>query len=89
VARVPLSDAARQVLNAEPALIETVLTGGDDYEVLASVPLDQLAAFERTAAAVGVAVTAIGDAVAGDGEARFVGRDGRPLVFARSSFSHF
>src|ERR1700691_2587978 len=33
-ARVPLSDAARAVLEAEPALIETILTGGDDHEML-------------------------------------------------------
>jgi thiamine-monophosphate kinase len=89
VARVPLSDAARQVLDAEPALIETVLTGGDDYEVLASVPAEQLAAFERAAAAVGVAVTAIGGVIAGDGEARFTDRDGRQLAFTHTSFSHF
>ena len=38
VARVPLSRAARAALAAEPALIETILTGGDDYEVLAAVP---------------------------------------------------
>ena len=36
VARVPLSEAARAALAAEPALIETILTGGDDYEVLAT-----------------------------------------------------
>ena len=35
VARVPLSDAARAAIAAEPALIETVLTGGDDYEIVA------------------------------------------------------
>jgi thiamine-monophosphate kinase len=89
VACVPLSAAAQSVLAVEPALIETVLTGGDDYEVLASVPAEQLAAFEHAAAAVGVAVTAIGDVIAGDGEARFTERDGRPLAFARTSFSHF
>src|SRR5258708_13750549 len=38
VARVPLSRAARAALAAEPALIETILTGGDDYEGLAAVP---------------------------------------------------
>ena len=37
-ARVPLSDAARAAVAKEPALIETVVTGGDDYEVLACVP---------------------------------------------------
>ena len=34
VARVPLSDAARAAVAAEPALLETVLTGGDDYEIV-------------------------------------------------------
>ena len=33
VTRVPLSDAARAALAKEPALIETIITGGDDYEV--------------------------------------------------------
>ncbi len=41
VAHVPLSRAARTALAAEPALIETILTGGDDYEVLAAVPRTQ------------------------------------------------
>ncbi len=34
VTRVPLSDAAKAALAAEPALIEPVLTGGDDYEIV-------------------------------------------------------
>jgi hypothetical protein len=33
VARVPLSDAAHQAVASDPPLIETALTGGDDYEV--------------------------------------------------------
>ena len=38
VARVPLSKAARAALAAEPKAIETVLTGGDDYEVVCDDP---------------------------------------------------
>src|SRR5215471_17574350 len=49
VARVPLSRAARAALAAEPALIETILTGGDDFEVLASVPPRKLAAMRKAA----------------------------------------
>src|SRR6516164_2549812 len=37
VADVPLSPAVRQAVAAEPALIETVLTGGDDFEIIATV----------------------------------------------------
>ena len=35
VARVPLSEAARTAVAADPALLETALTGGDDYEIAA------------------------------------------------------
>src|SRR5262249_5102212 len=41
VARVPLSDGARAALAKEPALIETVLTGGVGYERVASRPARQ------------------------------------------------
>jgi thiamine-monophosphate kinase len=88
VARVPLSDAARHALAADPALIDPILTGGDDYEVLCTMAAEKLASFRVAAEATGVPVTEIGRIVAGEG-ARFLGADGKPLVFARPSFSHF
>jgi thiamine-monophosphate kinase len=87
VARVPLSAAAQAAVAAEPALIETVLTGGDDYEILCTLAPAKLAAFRAAAQAAGVAVTEIGRVMAGEG-ARFV-RDGRELRFAQPSYSHF
>jgi thiamine-monophosphate kinase len=89
VERVPLSAAARAALARKPALIETILTGGDDYEVLATVPARKVAALRRQASAAGVPVTEIGTVTAGKGTARFLGRDGERLVFAHPSFSHF
>ena len=89
IARVPLSDAARAVLTRDPALIETILTGGDDYEIVATVPARKVEALRRAAAAARVPVREIGKVVAGQGGARFLGRDGEPLAFARPSFSHF
>jgi thiamine-monophosphate kinase len=88
VARVPLSKAARAALAAEPQAIETVLTGGDDFEVVATIPPAALDAFLAAARVAGVPVTAIGPVTAGKA-ARFLGSDGRPLHFARASFSHF
>jgi thiamine-monophosphate kinase len=87
VARVPLSEAARAAVDADPALIEAVLTGGDDYEILLTLSAERLAAFRSAAEAAGVAVAEIGAVVAGEG-ARFM-RDGRMLEFTRPSFSHF
>jgi thiamine-monophosphate kinase len=89
VARLPLSDAARAALAREPALIETIVTGGDDYEVLACVPAEGVEPLRREASANGVAVTEIGTVTAGQGQARFLGADGEPLALARPSFSHF
>jgi thiamine-monophosphate kinase len=87
VARVPLSAAVRAALAADPALLETALTGGDDYEILLTLPPAGLAAFRAAAQSAGVAVTEIGRIAAGQG-ARFV-HDGKPLSFTRASYSHF
>jgi thiamine-monophosphate kinase len=88
-ARVPLSEAARRAVAAEPALLERLLTGGDDYEIVATVAAGNLGALIAEAAAAGVAVTEIGRVKAGEGRAEFLGTDGRPLAFAHPSFSHF
>ena len=88
-ARIPLSAAAQAALAHDASLIEPVLTGGDDYEILASVSAAKLAAFRTAASAVGVNLTEIGEITASDSAPRFVGRDGLPLKFARPSFSHF
>ena len=88
VRRVPLSDAAKAVVAIEPAAIETALTGGDDYEIVCTVPAAKAAAFRAAAQAVNVPVTEIGQIAAGEG-ARFLGPDGKPLAFKHASFSHF
>src|SRR5690606_13313995 len=87
VARVPLSKAARAVVAAEAGAIETILSGGDDFEVVAAIPPAKLKAFEAAARRAGVKITEIGHIVAGRG-VRFRGPDGRPLRFAHPSFSH-
>lgn len=87
VARVPLSQAARASLAADPGAIETVLTGGDDYEIVLTLPRARLSAFSVAARAAGVAVAEIGEVGTGEG-ARFV-HDGQTLTFAQPSFSHF
>jgi len=88
VARVPLSDAARAALAADPAMIETVVTGGDDYEILASMPASRVEPFRQAAGDAGVAVTEIGAITAGEGACLLDG-NGRALRFAHPSYSHF
>ncbi|HTS39503.1 MAG TPA: thiamine-phosphate kinase [Xanthobacteraceae bacterium] len=87
-ARVPLSPAARKALAADGKLMETILTGGDDYEIVATVAPDRLTALRARAQAAGVTFTEIGEVTRGMG-ARFIGPDGKTLSFKRLSFSHF
>src|SRR5208282_3045593 len=51
VDRLPLSRAAEAAIAADPDLMAVALTGGDDYEIIASVPPENTAAFEAAAAA--------------------------------------
>lgn len=87
VARVPLSDAAQAVIAADPAARESVLTGGDDFEILCTVPPDRCDSFRAAAAAARVPIAAIGAVAAGEG-VRFIA-DGRALAFKHAAFSHF
>jgi thiamine-monophosphate kinase len=89
VVRVPLSDAARTALTAEPALIETILAGGDDYEILCAVPPEKSESFIHAVSSVAVPAADIGRIIAGEGEPRFIGANGRQITLARAAFSHF
>jgi thiamine-monophosphate kinase len=88
VAHVPLSKAARRAIAGDPRLIETALTGGDDFEVVAAIPARKLRSLMAASRRAGVTVTEIGRIVKGQGT-RFLDAGGRPLRFARPSFSHF
>jgi thiamine-monophosphate kinase len=77
------------VLAADPAQIEAILTGGDDYEILATISSDKVEPFRRACAAARVPATEIGQIVSGEAAPRFLGPEGKPLTFARPSFSHF
>jgi thiamine-monophosphate kinase len=89
LSRIPLSNAARVAGEAEPKLYERLFTGGDDYEILCTVPPHESASFEGAARKVRVDVTAIGVAEAGIDAPCFRGKDGTRRHFARGSFSHF
>ncbi len=88
VARIPFSDAAKSVIAGNSGMLETAITGGDDYEIICTVPATKVDSFRAAAKSVQVAVTEIGVIKAGKG-ARFLGADGNALTLKRPSFSHF
>ncbi|HME84327.1 MAG TPA: thiamine-phosphate kinase [Roseiarcus sp.] len=87
--RLPLSQPARAAIAANPDLFAVAATGGDDYELIASVAPEAAPAFEAEAASAGVPVSMVGEAVEGYDPPRFIGPDGGPVTFARGSYSHF
>lgn len=89
VARVPLSEAAASVVKSEPAAMEKVLTGGDDYEIVCTVPPERLPDFRAAAETARVPVAEIGRITEAKTPPRFLGRDGKPMQFKQASFSHF
>ncbi len=89
LSRIPLSDAASAALAADPGLFDTMVCGGDDYEILCAVPPQAAAAFENFSRDAGVPVTAIGALAAAEAGELLTGRDGRKQNFLRDRFSHF
>lgn len=92
--RIPLSRAAKAALAMEAAdqagsrLVERIAGGGDDYEILFTLSPARRDAMTRAAAALGLAVTIIGEVRDGQGppDLRF---NGSPHAMAATSFQHF
>ena len=86
---IPLSDTARDLLSRGIVEIETLIAGGDDYEILCTVADDRVEAFAQAALRAGVALSSIGMVVAGSGVPKFLDGQGREIVLKRRAYSHF
>ncbi len=86
--RVPLSDAAAAAVQTDGRLLHTVLSGGDDYEILATVPYESLSQFISAAVDAGVEVSVLGQVRASSG-LDVLDCEGQPIALGRGSFSHF
>ncbi|NVN86504.1 MAG: thiamine-phosphate kinase [Rhodopseudomonas sp.] len=89
VGAIPLSPGARSMVEAGAAGIDRLLTGGDDYEILCTVPENRFEPFAAAARLAGIPVTQIGLAVAGTGLPRFRNRRGDDILLKALSYSHF
>jgi thiamine-monophosphate kinase len=89
IASIPLSDAARDLVSRGIVGIETLIAGGDDYEILCTIAEDRADAFVQAAQRAGTAVSFIGMVVAGADAPKFLDRQGGEIVLKRRSYSHF
>jgi thiamine-monophosphate kinase len=89
LASIPLSEAARDLVSRGIVGLETLIAGGDDYEILCTIPEDRVAAFAAAAQRTGIVANSIGTVVAGSGAPKFIDGHGREIALERLSYSHF
>jgi thiamine-monophosphate kinase len=89
-AGVPLSAAARSTLAAHPELLNRVLTGGDDYEIVFTAPAEEAAQLRDEGARLGVPVSEIGHLCEGPaGAVRVEDAAGREMKLVGRGWTHF
>lgn len=86
---IPFSVPAAGLLARSVVGLEMLISGGDDYEILCTVPEAQLAAFAQEAGRAGVVVTAIGTVNDESHVPRFLNAQGKAIALRRLSYSHF
>jgi thiamine-monophosphate kinase len=86
---IPLSAATAALLGRGAIGFATIVSGGDDYEILCTVAESHFEAFAQAAAQAGVVVSSIGNVIAGASAPRFLDGEGREIAFKRLSYSHF
>jgi thiamine-monophosphate kinase len=85
---LPLSAAARAVVAAEPALLPSLATGGDDYELAFAAPENAAPELAALSARLALPITPIGRIEAGAG-VRLVDADGRAVAIEATGWRHF
>ena len=87
LAEVPLSEGACSVVNGGHLTLEELASGGDDYELLFSVPQQAVREAIETAAESAVTLTAVGEVTDG-GEVTVLAPDGGAPRAARGGYVH-
>lgn len=85
---LPVSDAARAAVSANPRFNAALTSGGDDYELLFTAPLSAANAIAKAAESCGIALTAIGAMEEGAGVG-LLDAAGQPIKIEHLGYAHF
>lgn len=88
LSRLPLSAAAKSAVAADAGLWTSIVSGGDDYEILCTVAAERAGAFADAAQAAGVPVISIGTVSSGSGLV-LDGLDGVIIKLDAPGWEHF
>jgi thiamine-monophosphate kinase len=88
---VPLSQPGQMLVDEEPGLIGSILSGGDDYELLFTIPPEWQTSVAPLADELGLPLTKIGVIEAHDGEnaVTVVDKTDTAMKMPASGFKHF
>ncbi len=86
--QVPLSAAVARAIQASSELMDFALTGGDDYEILCTVPEKALDSFRQEADSIGIPLSVIGRVVSGSDRPVFR-MNGLERRYDVGSYQHF
>ena len=86
---VPLSDAARTVTGTDDVDILKLLTSGDDYELVFTVPPGRIDDAREASAATGTQITKIGRMVGTPAAVTVQTSDGRDITPEKTGYRHF
>jgi thiamine-monophosphate kinase len=86
---IPLSETVRSLVARGIVGIASIVSGGDDYEILCTIPENCFEAFAQAATLAGVPVSSIGTIIAGVAPPRLLDPQGREIALPRLSWSHF
>jgi thiamine-monophosphate kinase len=88
-ARLPLSGPAKSAVTARDDMLERLMSGGEDYEILACVPPASAGQFEQRAEQVHTRVTRIGVIETSAAGIAAIGVAGTPMHFTKTGWDHF
>ena len=88
LASLPLSPAARIIVDREPGVRTELATGGDDYELLFTAPAGSTKVIDDLSSVLGLPITRIGRIEPGEG-IRLVDAEGRTISVGDSGYRHF
>lgn len=89
VQEIPLSAPVSKIRQIIPEHIQTALTGGDDYELLFSVPNKLVAEFRAATYLLPISISKIGVVKDGKDGIVLLNDDGSQLSFENNSYKHF
>jgi thiamine-monophosphate kinase len=90
--RLPLSDAGRAALETDAGLLATILTGGDDYELVFTAAPADAPRIETASRRLALPMTVIGriePACQSTQRVRVTGPDGAPFAVTGTGYRHF